>query len=258
MAGGVPITPPQAFLIATGITDATITSAINTLYSDLVTYGIWAKLKAVYPFVGGTATTHKFNLINPADTNAAFRLSFAGGWTHSANGALPNGTNAYATTFLSPNPVLTENNTHMSYYSRTNVDGTQVEIGIITPDRFAMYARFSNNFSSDNYLNWPTARVQAANFDSRGFYISTRTSAIIHKAFKNNLQIGSTNTNNGGSMSGINIPVFIGASNVNQTPLYFSSKQVAFASIGDGLTDAEALNYYTAVQAFQTTLGRQV
>ena len=31
-------------------------------------------MKAIYPFVGGTATTHKFNLKDPADINAAFRL----------------------------------------------------------------------------------------------------------------------------------------------------------------------------------------
>lgn len=34
--------------------------------------------------------------------------------------------------------------------------------------------------------------------------------------------------------------------------------ECAFASIGDGLTDTEAVNFYTAVQRFQTTLGRQV
>jgi hypothetical protein len=40
--------------------------------------------------------------------------------------------------------------------------------------------------------------------------------------------------------------------------LYYSSKQCAFASIGDGLTDAEALAFYNAVNAFQVTLGRNV
>jgi hypothetical protein len=38
----------------------------------------------------------------------------------------------------------------------------------------------------------------------------------------------------------------------------FDDKQCAFASIGDGLTDTQAGNFYTAVQAFQTTLSRQV
>ena len=89
----------QAFINAAGITGTTQQSAINTLVVSLKANNIWTKFDAIYPMVGGTATTHKFNLKNPADTNAAYRLSFVGGWTHSSTGALPNGTNAYADTF---------------------------------------------------------------------------------------------------------------------------------------------------------------
>jgi hypothetical protein len=38
----------------------------------------------------------------------------------------------------------------------------------------------------------------------------------------------------------------------------YDNKELAFASIGDGLNDTEAANFYTAVQTFQTTLGRNV
>ena len=38
----------------------------------------------------------------------------------------------------------------------------------------------------------------------------------------------------------------------------FSSLETAFVTIGDGLTDTEAAAFYTAVQKYQTTLGRQV
>jgi hypothetical protein len=38
----------------------------------------------------------------------------------------------------------------------------------------------------------------------------------------------------------------------------YSTRQQAFASLGDGLTDAEALSFYNAVQTFNTTLGRNV
>ena len=87
MAGGIPLDPDaQAFLNAAGITDATITTAIDTLVIQLKAIGVWNKMKAIYPFVGGTATTHKFNLKNPADTNAAFRLVFFGGVTHDNTG----------------------------------------------------------------------------------------------------------------------------------------------------------------------------
>jgi hypothetical protein len=37
-----------------------------------------------------------------------------------------------------------------------------------------------------------------------------------------------------------------------------ATREQAFASLGTGLTDAEVSAFYTAVQAFQTTLGRQV
>jgi hypothetical protein len=42
------------------------------------------------------------------------------------------------------------------------------------------------------------------------------------------------------------------------SPGQYSGRETAFSSIGDGLTDTEAANYYTAVQTFQTTLSRNV
>ena len=79
-----------AWIAATGETDTTIISALNTLETDLTTYGLTAKIKALYPMVGGTAAKHKFNFMDARDTDAAYRLTFNGGWTHSSTGALPN------------------------------------------------------------------------------------------------------------------------------------------------------------------------
>jgi len=100
----------QLFFNAEAAAGVTLTTtekdAVNQWVVDSKAANIWTKFKAIYPMVGGTATSHKFNLKNPLDTNAAFRLAFNGGWTHSSNGALPNGTNAYASTFLIPNTVF--------------------------------------------------------------------------------------------------------------------------------------------------------
>ena len=132
--GGAPAVDPdaQAFITAASITDPTQQSAIDTLVTDLKGYGIWTKTKAIYPFVGGTASSHKFNLKDPQDTDAAFRLVFNGGWTHSVNGAQPNGVNGYADTFLTPSTALSLNSSHLSYYSRTISNGTEIEIGVNT------------------------------------------------------------------------------------------------------------------------------
>jgi hypothetical protein len=52
--------------------------------------------------------------------------------------------------------------------------------------------------------------------------------------------------------------VYIGASNANGTANDFSSREIAFAHMGDSLSNTQFNNFYTAVQAFQTTLSRQV
>ena len=81
----------QAFIAAAGISNPTEISAINTLVLDLKNNNnLWTTLKAIYPMVGGTATSCKFNLKDPRDLNAAYRLQFNGGWTFSSTGAKPN------------------------------------------------------------------------------------------------------------------------------------------------------------------------
>ena len=119
-----------AFMTAASITDNTQKTAINTLVTDLKTANIWTKMKALYPFVGGSATSHKFNLKDPRDVDAAFRLLFFGGWTHSSTGALPNGSNAFADTKLNENTSMTLNSQHLSYYSRTNILGLYADMGL--------------------------------------------------------------------------------------------------------------------------------
>jgi len=88
------------------------------------------------------------------------------------------------------------------------------------------------------------------------FALGTRTSNILNKLYRNGAAIAtdiSTNTS-----IALSFNFYIGASNGGGTAFQFSNKECAFASIGDGLTDTEASNFYTAVQAFQTTLSRQV
>ena len=109
----------QAFITAAAITDSTQQSAINTLVTDLKGYGIWTKMKALYPFVGGTASSHKFNLKDPRDLDAAYRLVFNGGGIHSSTGYAGNASNAWANTHLFAQNTLTNSNLHVSFYSRT-------------------------------------------------------------------------------------------------------------------------------------------
>ena len=42
------------------------------------------------------------------------------------------------------------------------------------------------------------------------------------------------------------------------SPTQYTNDNIAFASIGDGLSNTDYTNFYTAVQAFQTALNRNV
>jgi len=246
----------MAFLAATGITDPIIEAAITNLVADLKVAGIWTKMKAIYPFVGGTATTHKYNLKDPQDTNAAFRLSFSGGWTHSANGALPNGTNAFADTFFQPSTNLSNYSVSLGYYSRTNNPAnTTVDIGSLSAGNFMhMHLRYTGDIWYA--LLQQTIIDQVANSDSSGFFVGNRNSDSQKKHFRNGANLGTITTLVSATLSTQNI--YLGALNNSGNASNFSSKQTAFASIGDGLTDPEATAFYTAVQTFQTALSRQV
>jgi len=250
-----------AFFSATGITDPTIQGAINSLCVDLKTYGVWSKMKAIYPFVGGTATTHKFNLKDSRDLDAAFRLTFFGGWTHSSAGILPNGTNAYADTRLNTAfSGLTKTSVNLSIYSRTNSNsGQPYDIGNSsnlagTADPTYLITRYSTNVSIIGIADQSFA-TSIASTDSTGFFSGGTNGSSTQKIFKNGNLI-KTGTAGAGSLA--NQPLYIGANNSNGVASLFSNKQYAFSTIGDGLTDEDSANLYYSVQKFQTTLGRQV
>lgn len=243
-----------AFITAASITDNTQKNAINQLVTDLKSANIWTKMKAIYPFVGGTASSHKFNLKDPRDLDAAYRLVFNGGWTHSSTGALPNGTTAYADTKLVPS-VMAQNSVHTSVYLRTDIDGLYFDIYAENSSSglgfLAKYSTrkwvYTNTLSSDNAIDFTA---------STGLYIGNRTSSTSNILFRNTSKL--VNGTRASLTPNSTAPVYLGAGNYSGTPNIFSIRQQAFASIGDGLTDAEVTAFYNAVQTYQTTLNRQV
>jgi hypothetical protein len=256
------------FLEAAGITSALQQRAVVQLVRDLKKAQLWTKIKAIYPFVGGTATTHKWNLKDPQDTDAAFRLTFSGGWTHSSTGAVPNGTNAYANTYFN-SALITRDSGHMSYYSktnRTNPAGIEVEMGSVKslPNSYSSLVagfRLSGaNYHTGRWCNNGGGTLAAMDVNTLGFYQVSRISTTDCKVRKNAALIV-TDTDTIGVTSGTNI--FIGATNNHgtgntDTPTWYSFRECAYASIGTGLTADECNAHYWAVDRYQKTLGRAV
>jgi hypothetical protein len=241
-----------AFATATGITDTTILGALNTFDLGLISNSLDTKMKAVYPFVGSTSTTQKYNFMDARDLNAAFRLQFNGGGTFSNNGYKPNGTNAYADTFYNQTTQGDNvNSGHLSYYSRTNSNAAEVEIGAAGGAYNLLEIRTSG-------LTYPlinqAALTSFADSDSFGYYIANRTGLNVVNGWKAGVKKVSATTI---STSIVGYSIYIGALNISYSQNY-STKECAFASIGSGLTDGEASALSTLVQNMQTTLARNV
>jgi hypothetical protein len=258
---GVPVVSDpnaQAFIDAAQITDVTQADAINNLVLGLKYDNLWNKMTAIYPFVGGTASTHKFNLKDPRDLDAAYRLVFNGGWTHSSTGATPNGTNGYADTFLAPS-VLGLNNIHLSYYSRTNnvTASPQVEIGRGTGANGTYSNAFLRLDSTTNEAGgtFGSTSVNLIVSNSTGYLINTSNS-LSQRGYKNGLLFATNTTTQTGTAT--TSTLYIGSQGNSVNAAQYSSRQAAFSTIGTDLTDADASNLYNRVQTYQTTLGRQV
>lgn len=267
---GVPIVSDadaQAFLNSAEITDITQANAINTLVTDLKAQGLWTKMKAIYPFVGGTASTHKWNLKDPRDLDAAYRLVFNGGWTHSSTGATPNGTNGYADTKLVPSTSFnTTTFNHLSFYSRTSAASSGFDYNIGSSQTGAgthgLVLRRSNN-AAFFVADYPTATYRNSGdptiptgtvTDGAGFFVGSQTGTNI-KLWRNNTLV-SQDVQVSMGLSVPNTSMYISA--VNGIGGVYSNRQAAFATIGDGLTDAEALALYNTVNNYQVALSRNV
>lgn len=241
----------QAFITAAGITNPTEENAINQLVIDLKGYSLWTKMTVLYPFVGGTSSSNSYNL---KDTTQ-YQITWNGTVTHNSNGITGDGSSGYGDTGLAPNAFGSQNDVHVSIYSRTDVNETKFDFysdNSGQTESLGLTIRFSGTFyiraNTDTYSN-------VSNADSLGHYIGTRTGASATKGYKNG-SVAITGTTSSTSPNSLNL--YICCRNNNGTADLFTTRNYAFASAGTGLSDTDASNLYTAVQAFQTTLGRQV
>jgi hypothetical protein len=218
----------------------------------------------------------KFNLKNPVDTDAGFRLGYNGTINPGYDG-IKTGGNPGNTGFLNTNMTQsTIENTHFSIY-RTDqplyTGGGRIDIGITSGnatlgiDATIQIPRTSTTITAGitSRFNNPKITVGTNKTD---MYIISRVpdlstpSGSYSKTYK-----GSTLINTYSGSLGIqgltgDRQICIGALDYYGGLTIISNSQTygkyPFATIGDGLTDYEAKALYWIVQKFQTTLGRQV
>jgi hypothetical protein len=232
-------TDANAFFTASGITNPTQQSAITNLCISLKLNNLWTPIKGIYPFVGGSASTHKWNLKDPRDLDAAFRLVFTG-TSHSANGVTFDGSTGFADTKLAAATVFGSNPMSIHNYVRNWTSGR-----VMGNDGPVM----------DNSL--------AGNYQLGGGSISSIHPSWLHGLLSVTRQAGTTFKVYNGVQNNVNTDAFstyatgnirIGAYSFGG----FSDCNVALSIIADALTFAQCQTLNGIVEAYQFALSRNI
>jgi hypothetical protein len=240
------------FAANTGLT-TTQKDALDALVVSMKGIG-WSKFKAIYPFIGGTADAHKWNLVNPADTDGGFRITWTGGITHSATGVLFDGSSGYGDTKLVPSTVLTTLDSHFLVANRKS----------------SINGGFSGSFQGSTYNNFAiqlkgAGSTSAGAIETTGVPTATNTTynavIAVDRPDVNNMKIlvnGTKVSANNNASTNANLPntsVYLGAAN-GVTAEEFSDAEMTMVCIGASLTNGEHATLSTAIATYNTALSR--
>lgn len=241
-----------AFISAASITDTTQKNAVNQLVLDLKSANIWTKMKALYPFVGGTAPQHRFNLKSPGTTTGDYYIDFIGGVTHASNGVTFNGTTGYADTKLYANTLLL-NSTHVSASLVSNGGGAYIGCMMGANASSRLWLAPSFNASIAYFLCNNSVVATSTRSTNIGLWVLSRTTSTNEIAYNNGSVYLNKTANSTALDTGI---IYIGARNNGTNITNYMNAPLNFSSIGDGLTATDVTNLTNAVNTFNTTIGR--
>jgi hypothetical protein len=238
----------QTFIDSSGITDSTQKFAINNFVKQLKDSSLWAKFVAVYPMVGGTAATTKWNLKDPRNLDAAYRLTFFGTPVYASTGVLFPTTFDYANTHLADSAIGGCINASISYYSRTQNTISGYDMGCT--DGAIPYNELSLYSNSADKSEWFGFSQDILSPNTTGLFMLSSSATNVTR-YRNGVVVSSRGSAPNNSYT--NLTILIGKSRVTVHP---GQKECALATIGNGLTDKQALTFYNITQNFESALGR--
>lgn len=249
-------TEARAYLTAVvnagGTLSSTISAATETLFTSIVSAGLWDKMTQFYPLLGGTGAACAIE-----GKSASSKITWNGGMTFSSLGAAGNGTNAYGNVAYNENTLSTLNNFHQSFYSNSDVRSDGLFLGITDgTNRTGMYGwDFDGTGKMGNVVQASGAYASTTNLSSLAFYIGNRTASNAQNIYANGT-LRTSNTTASTSKVNANFYVFARNNTSSGSADAFRNARCAFFSLGLSLSAADVTNLQNAVHTFNTTLGR--
>jgi lysophospholipase L1-like esterase len=263
----------EAFITATGITDATLITAYNRAVKDLLgqsnpgypTENIFAE-SVFYLFASdGVNQTHafqqKFNLCDPRDLDAAFRINFINdvGGNHTANGWLQSSNN-YGNSFINPSTFFASNKSASGHYANDNYSINQYLLGAYDGSNAYSLAPTKGGAGNEAYFMSHFAYGSSGGLLTSGLSTSfagvksgARYAANDHQLIHNETQLNA-NTTNGGAAP--NQPIFIGCLNITGSPSNFSGARYQGLYFLKNPTPSKVALANNILKSFNAAIGR--
>jgi hypothetical protein len=242
-----------------GVSDGVIIPLVNTYVTELKAAGLWSKFYAIYPFLGGTASTSSFNL---KDVDS-YQISWAGGMTYGTLGVDFNGTTGFGDTNFDFSAIAsTIEDIHFSFCT-TDANGglANIPMGVgstAADDRIRMaFDAGTNNYYADMWSNAAIAgRVLVSGLGApAGHYLATRYNDSAAFIYLDGVQMALNST----TVNVSDVPsdtFYVGAANVAGVASGFTTKTFGLATIGKYMTGTDMTSFQTITDKFLTSLGR--
>ncbi len=258
----------QAAITAIGA-DATIGGYLNQLFLDLKGQGnttngtdVYSKCPAIYPMSPSDISTIsdatcKWNVKDPRDLDAAFRLDFINTPLFSvANGLEQNGTViAYAKTFFNASTELSAGNNGITI-SISNAVATAPVSYLSGTSWFSVRKSYSgspNGFKA-NVRSEGVGLQFGGEIITEAIYSFSRRTSTDLEIYKNGNSFATSSTPTSQPLD--NLESFILALNFAGSPSGYARSSLDFVVFHEGLTDAESQDLSDAISNWRTNLGR--
>lgn len=198
---------------------------------------------------------------NATDTNNLF-VEGDYAETGSSGGLTGNGTTKYLATGLVPfNAGMTEQNYHNSGYFPATLNTSGEFIAAVVSNRSsAFFPAFTTQGMYARFGGLSVSGLENATLPARNGHLMGQRIAGAGVGYRNgvNLASGASTASQVAFATDQPPALFVFARNNAGSPTNYFTGRACMYSIGIEFTDAQALAFYNAVQAFQTALGRQI
>jgi hypothetical protein len=239
----------STWLSAIGKTYNEVKTAVCDFVTNIKLEGITGGSNAaMYLPIGNAAAQRKYNFWNPADTNAAFRLTFNGGISFTNFAIVGNGVNGYSDTHFSPIANGSASSMSFAIDSGQNITGGTQVMGVRAGGGFI---RMFILFGTSIQIATSTQIIYAGT--NKGLFVSRRAASNQNQSYRDGVSLGSSTA----TFTPPTANFYLNAVNTEGVGAQlFAQHPVNFAFVtGQGWSDAQAVALNTHYQTLKTALG---